>query len=88
MKAWIEVTNLLSPGHKYSSTERDEGTAWIAGPLGTGMPARPTVARADDRIRDVPRRASGRARRKRADAVDGLHARVRTAPFARRSGSG
>ena len=78
MKAWLEATNLLLPGHNDSSAESDVVTAWIAGPVGTGIPARLKVVRADDRIRDVPPPCQ-RVRRKRADAVDGLHARIRTA---------
>ena len=53
-KVWIEITDLLIPGHNDSSAEIDEMTAWIVGTLGPDVPVHFTAFHPDYRMLDVP----------------------------------
>ena len=50
---WVEITNLLIPGHNDSDAEVDAMTAWVVEHLGTDVPMHFTAFHPDFRMRDI-----------------------------------
>ncbi len=51
---WLEITNLLIPGHNDDEREIEAMTQWIAGNLGRDVPLHFTAFHPDWKMRDVP----------------------------------
>ncbi len=51
---WLEITNLLIPGHNDSEAETDEMTRWIVERLGPDVPVHFTAFHPDWKMTDVP----------------------------------
>jgi len=51
---WLEITNLLFPGHNDSERELEEMTKWIFAELGPDVPMHFTAFHPDWKMRDVP----------------------------------
>jgi pyruvate formate lyase activating enzyme len=52
---WLEITNLIIPGHNDSDAELESMAAWIAGHLGVDVPLHFTAFHPDFKMLDVPR---------------------------------
>ena len=53
-EVWLEITNLVIPGHNDSDQEFEEMSQWIAGHLGVNVPLHFTAFHPDFKMRDVP----------------------------------
>jgi pyruvate formate lyase activating enzyme len=51
---WVEITNLLIPGHNDSDAELDAMTTWVVEHLGVDVPMHFTAFHPDFRMRDIP----------------------------------
>ncbi len=65
---WLEITNLVIPGHNDSDDELDRMTAWVVEHLGPDVPMHFTAFHPDFRMRAVPPTTSETLRRARAIA--------------------
>ncbi len=71
---WVEITNLLIPGHNDSDRELDEMTAWLVEHLGPDVPVHFSAFHPDFRMRDVPPTPPATLSRARAIALrNGIH---------------
>jgi pyruvate formate lyase activating enzyme len=66
---WLEITNLLIPGHNDSDAELDAMTAWIVGHLGPDVPVHFSAFHPDFRMLDVPPTPPATLTRARAIAL-------------------
>jgi pyruvate formate lyase activating enzyme len=66
---WVEITNLVIPGHNDSDAELDEMTAWVVEELGAAVPMHFTAFHPDYRMRDVPPTPAATLRRARRIAL-------------------
>jgi len=53
-EVWLEITNLVIPGHNDSDQEFEEMSQWIAGHLGVNVPLHFSAFHPDFRMMDVP----------------------------------
>ena len=71
---WLEVTNLLVPGHNDSDEEIDAMTSWVFEHLGPDVPMHFTAFHPDHKMLDVPATPPERLRRAREIALrNGVH---------------
>jgi pyruvate formate lyase activating enzyme len=71
---WLEITNLLIPGHNDSEEEIDAMTRWIVAHLGPDVPLHFTGFHPDYRMLDVPRTSPSTLDRARQIALEnGVH---------------
>jgi pyruvate formate lyase activating enzyme len=66
---WVEITNLLIPGHNDSDAELHEMTTWIVEHLGVDVPVHFTAFHPDFKMLDVPPTPPSTLARARAIAV-------------------
>jgi pyruvate formate lyase activating enzyme len=66
---WVEITNLLIPGHNDSSHEIDAMTTWVVEHLGRDVPMHFTAFHPDFRMRDVEPTPPATLRRAREIAL-------------------
>jgi pyruvate formate lyase activating enzyme len=67
---WLEITNLLIPGHNDSERELNEMTRWIVDELGPDVPVHFTAFHPDWKMRDAPATPLETLRRARRIALE------------------
>lgn len=65
---WLEITNLLIPGHNDNDGEIDAMTRWVVSSLGPDVPMHFTAFHPDHKMRDVPPTPASTLSRARAIA--------------------
>ncbi|HEY8217435.1 MAG TPA: AmmeMemoRadiSam system radical SAM enzyme, partial [Acidimicrobiia bacterium] len=66
---WVEITNLIIPGHNDSDAELDDMTSWVAEHLGVDVPMHFTAFHPDFRMLDTPHTPPDTLTRARAIAL-------------------
>jgi pyruvate formate lyase activating enzyme len=66
---WVEITNLIIPGHNDSDAELEAMTAWVVEHLGADVPMHFTAFHPDFRMRDTPPTPPATLSRARAIAL-------------------
>jgi len=69
-ETWLEITNLLIPGHNDATEELDAMTKWIVGELGPDVPVHFSAFHPDWRMMDTPSTPLRTLRRARRIAMD------------------
>jgi pyruvate formate lyase activating enzyme len=67
---WVEITNLIIPGHNDSDAELDTMTAWVVEHLGVDVPMHFTAFHPDFRMLDTPPTPPETLSRARSIALD------------------
>lgn len=68
-QVWLEITNLIIPGHNDGDAELDGMTAWVVDELGPDVPMHFTAFHPDYKMRDVPPTPVSTLKRARGIAI-------------------